>query len=69
MRTAGVVGPGDGDGSALGRVLGRTPWLATRLPYLAGSRRHRGQWVSVAAEYLGRLRGATRYRLLDRGRS
>ena len=60
---------GDGDGSALGRALGRTAWLATRLPYLAGSRRHRGQWVSVAAEYLGRLRWATRYRLLDRGRS
>jgi len=60
---------GEGGGSALGRALGRTAWLATRLPYLAGSRRHRGQWVSVAAEYLGRLRGATRYRLLDRGRS
>jgi hypothetical protein len=52
-----VAGPGDGDGSALGRALGRTAWLATRLPYLAGSRRHRGQWISVAAEYLGRLRG------------
>jgi hypothetical protein len=59
-------GHGDGGGSASGRALGRAAWLATRLPYLAGSRRHRGQWVSVAAEYLGRLRGAARYRLLDR---
>jgi hypothetical protein len=64
----GVVGPGDGDGSALGRALGRTAWLATRLPYLAGSRRHRGQWVSVAGEFLGRLTGAARYRLPDSGR-
>jgi cellulose synthase/poly-beta-1,6-N-acetylglucosamine synthase-like glycosyltransferase len=58
-------GEGGGGGSALGRGLGRTAWLATRLPYLAGSRRRRGQWVSVAAEYAGRLGGAARYRLLD----
>jgi glycosyltransferase involved in cell wall biosynthesis len=57
---------GDGGGSASGRALGRAVWLATRLPYLAGSRRHRGQWISVAAEYLGRFSGAGRYRLLDR---
>jgi glycosyltransferase involved in cell wall biosynthesis len=59
----------DGQGSALGRAVGRAAWLATRLPYLAGSRRHRGQWISVAAEYLGRLNGAARYRLLDRRRT
>ena len=59
-------GHGDGGGSASGRALGRAAWLATRLPYLAGSRRHRGQWISVAAEYLGRFSGAGRYRLLDR---
>ncbi len=59
----------DGEGSALSRAVGRVAWLATRLPYLAGSRRHRGQWISVAAEYLGRLTGAVRYRLLDRGRA
>jgi glycosyltransferase involved in cell wall biosynthesis len=52
--------------SVPGRAIGRTVWLATRLPYLVGSRRHRGQWISVAAEYLGRLSGATRYRLLKR---
>jgi glycosyltransferase involved in cell wall biosynthesis len=57
----------DNEGSALRRALGRTVWLATRLPYL-GSRRHRGRWISVAAQYLGRLRGAARYRLLDRNR-
>ena len=62
----GVVGPGDGGGSASGRALGRAAWLAARLPYLAGSRRHRGQWISVAAEYLGRFSGAGRYRLLNR---
>jgi hypothetical protein len=56
------------DGSALGRAIERAVWLATRLPYLAGSRRHRGKWISVAAEYLGRLSGAARYRLLDRKR-
>jgi cellulose synthase/poly-beta-1,6-N-acetylglucosamine synthase-like glycosyltransferase len=56
----------DGEGSALSRAVGRAAWLATRLPYLAGSRRHRGQWISVAAEYLGRFSGAGRYRLLDR---
>jgi hypothetical protein len=59
----------DGERSALSRALGRAAWLATRLPYLAGSRRHRGQWISVAAEYLGRFTGAVRYRLLDRGRA
>jgi hypothetical protein len=59
----------DRDGSALGRAIGRAAWLTTRLPYLAGSRRHRGQWISVAAEYLGRLSGATRYRLVDRDRA
>jgi GT2 family glycosyltransferase len=48
------------------RALGRTVWLATRLPYLVGPRRHRGRWISVAAEYLGRLSGAIRYRVLDR---
>jgi len=58
-----------GEGSALGRAVGRAAWLATRLPYLAGSRPHRGQWISVAAEYLGRLTGAVRYRLLDRWRA
>jgi hypothetical protein len=58
----------DNGGSALRRALGRTAWLATRLPYLVGSRRHRGQWISVAAQYLGRLSGAARYRLLDRKR-
>jgi glycosyltransferase involved in cell wall biosynthesis len=55
----------DGDGSTLRRALGRTAWLAIRLPHLAGSRRHRGQWISVGAEFLGRLSGAARYRLLD----
>jgi hypothetical protein len=53
----------DGDGSALCGPLGRT---AGWRPYLVGSRRHRGQWISVAAEYLGRLIGATRYRPLER---
>jgi glycosyltransferase involved in cell wall biosynthesis len=57
--------PHDGGGASR-RALGRAAWLATRLPYLAGSRRHRGQWISVAAEYLGRLSGAVRYRVLDR---
>jgi cellulose synthase/poly-beta-1,6-N-acetylglucosamine synthase-like glycosyltransferase len=60
--------PADDRGGVLRRGLGRTAWLATRLPHLAGSRRHRGQWISVAAEYLGRLSGAARYRLLDSGR-
>jgi glycosyltransferase involved in cell wall biosynthesis len=59
----------DAEGSALSRAVGRAAWLATRLPYLASSRRHRGQWISAAAEYLGRLTGAVRYRLLDRGRA
>jgi glycosyltransferase involved in cell wall biosynthesis len=58
----------DNHGRALRRALGRTAWLATRLPYLVGSRRHRGQWISVAAQYLGRLSGAARYRLLERKR-
>ena len=58
----------DADGSVMGRALGRTIWLATRLPYLAGSRRLRGRWVSAAAEYAGRLSGAARYRVLERGR-
>ena len=34
----------------------------------AGSRRLRGRWVSVAAEYAGRLSGAARYRVLERER-
>jgi cellulose synthase/poly-beta-1,6-N-acetylglucosamine synthase-like glycosyltransferase len=68
-RRAAVDQADDGEGSALGRAVGRAAWLATRLPYLAGSRRHRGQWISVAAEYLGRLNGAARYRLLDRSRA
>ncbi len=53
-------------GSALRRAVGRAAWLTTRLPYLAGSRRHRGQWISVGAEYVGRLNGGARYRLLQR---
>jgi glycosyltransferase involved in cell wall biosynthesis len=57
------------EGSALARAVGRAAWLAIRIPYLAGSRRHRGQWISVAAEYFGRLSGAVRYRLLDRKRA
>jgi glycosyltransferase involved in cell wall biosynthesis len=55
-------------GSTMGRALRRGVWLATRLPYLAGSRRLRGRWVSVAAEYAGRLSGAARYRLLEKER-
>jgi hypothetical protein len=43
-----------------------TAWPATRLHDLVGSRRRRGQWISVAAQYLGPLSGATRYRLLRR---
>jgi glycosyltransferase involved in cell wall biosynthesis len=58
----------DSGGSALHRALVRGAWLATRLPYLVGSRRHRGLWISVAAEYFGRLSGAARYRVLDRKR-
>jgi len=61
-------GDGGGGGGVLGRALGRGVWLATRLPYLAGSRRLRGRWVSVAAEYAGRLSGAARYRVLEGGR-
>jgi hypothetical protein len=60
-----AAGPG---GSTLGRALGRSAWLVTRLPSLLGPRRQRGRWVSVAAEYLGRLSGAARYRLLERPR-
>jgi glycosyltransferase involved in cell wall biosynthesis len=56
----------DGGGGALGRAIGRAAWLATHLPYLVGSRRHRGHWILVAAEYLGRCNGAVRYRLLGR---
>jgi glycosyltransferase involved in cell wall biosynthesis len=67
-RPAAVDQAEEGEGSALGRAVGRAAWLATRLPYLAGSRRHRGRWISVAAEYLGRLNGAAHYRLLDRRR-
>jgi glycosyltransferase involved in cell wall biosynthesis len=52
--------------SVPGRALERTVWLATRLPYLVGPRRQRGRWISVAAEYVGRLSGADRYRVLDR---
>jgi GT2 family glycosyltransferase len=52
--------------SPLTRGLGRAAWLVTRLPYLVGSRRQRGRWVSVAAGYLGRLSGAARYRVLNR---
>jgi glycosyltransferase involved in cell wall biosynthesis len=55
----------DGRGNTSRRALRRAAWLVTRLPYLAGSRRHRGLWISVAAEYLGRLSGAARYRVLD----
>jgi glycosyltransferase involved in cell wall biosynthesis len=55
-------------GSALRRALRRGVWLATRPAYLVGSRRHRGLWISVAAEYFGRLSGAVRYRVLDRKR-
>ena len=65
---AAMDGIDDGEGSTLGRAVGRAAWLAAQLPYLAGSRRHRGQWISVAAEYLGRLSGAARYRLLGRRR-
>jgi glycosyltransferase involved in cell wall biosynthesis len=57
--------PNDGGGSRR-RALGRAAWLATHLPYLAASRRLRGKWISVAAEYLGRLTGAIRYRVLDK---
>jgi glycosyltransferase involved in cell wall biosynthesis/GT2 family glycosyltransferase len=55
----------DGSG-ARRRALGRAAWLAARLPYLAGPRRHRGLWLSVGAEFAGRLSGAVRYRVLDR---
>jgi glycosyltransferase involved in cell wall biosynthesis len=68
MDDSGLRQSADGDGSVLGRGLGRGVWLATRLPYLAGSRRLRGRWVSVAAEYVGRLSGAARYRVLERER-
>ncbi|MEK6442231.1 glycosyltransferase [Pseudonocardia sp. T1-2H] len=56
----------DDGGGALGRALSRGMWLATRLHYLLGPRHRRGQWISVAAEYAGRLRGALRYRVGDR---
>jgi GT2 family glycosyltransferase len=58
--------PPDGRTSTAGRALGRTGWLVTRLPYLLAGRRHRGRWLSVAAEFLGRLSGAIRYRVLHR---
>jgi cellulose synthase/poly-beta-1,6-N-acetylglucosamine synthase-like glycosyltransferase len=67
--SARVDQPADGEGSVLARAVERAAWLVTRLPYLVGSRRHRGQWISVAAEYLGRLNGAARYRLLNRRRA
>jgi hypothetical protein len=63
-----TVGQTTGGSGGLGRALGRAGWLAARLPYLVGSQRRRGLWVSVAAEYLGRLSGAVRYRVLDRKR-
>jgi cellulose synthase/poly-beta-1,6-N-acetylglucosamine synthase-like glycosyltransferase len=56
----------DDGGGALGRAMGRGVWLATRLHYLLGPRRRRGQWISVGAQYAGRLRGALRYRVRDR---
>jgi glycosyltransferase involved in cell wall biosynthesis len=56
----------DNRGSTSRRALRRAVWLATRPAYLVGSRRHRGLWISVAAEYVGRLSGAVRYRVLDR---
>jgi glycosyltransferase involved in cell wall biosynthesis len=68
-RTTAVDQAEDVGGGVLGRAVGRATWLATRLPYLVGSRRHRGRWISVASEYLGRLNGAARYRLLDRRRA
>jgi len=52
--------------SVPGRALGRALWLAIRLPYLVGPRSHRGRWIAVGAEYVGRLTGAVRYRLLER---
>jgi glycosyltransferase involved in cell wall biosynthesis len=58
----------DGEGGRLRRAVGRATWLATRLPYVVGRRRDRGRWVSVAAEYAGRLSGAARYRVLERRR-
>ena len=67
--SARVDQPADGEGSVLARAVERAAWLVTRLPYLVGSRHHRGQWISVAAEYLGRLNGAARYRLLNRRRA
>lgn len=57
---------GDDGGGAVRRALGRGVWLTTRLYYLLGSRRRRGQWISVGAEYAGRLRGALRYRVHHR---
>jgi glycosyltransferase involved in cell wall biosynthesis len=55
-----------GGRNAVPRALRGVVWLVTRAAYLAGSRRQRGLWVSVAAQYLGRLCGAVRYRVLDR---
>lgn len=56
------------EGATPGRALRRSAWLATRFPYLVGPRRLRGLWVSVAAEFAGRLSGAARYRVLERRR-
>jgi cellulose synthase/poly-beta-1,6-N-acetylglucosamine synthase-like glycosyltransferase len=56
----------DDGGGALGRALSHGVWLATRLHYLLGPRRRRGQWISVGAQYAGRLSGALRYRVGDR---
>src|SRR5262249_43614836 len=51
---------------ALGRAAGRATRLAVRLPLLIGPRDRRGQWISVAAEYAGRLSGVIRYRIVAR---
>lgn len=56
----------DDDGGPAGRALRRAWWLATRLHYLLGPRRRRGRWISIGAEYAGRLRGGLSYRVLDR---
>jgi glycosyltransferase involved in cell wall biosynthesis len=54
---------------AVYRAAVRAAWLGAAVPYLLGPRRIRGQWVSVAGEYAGRLSGAVRYRVLQRRRS
>ena len=63
--TAAVHALDDG-GGARGRAFARGAWLATRLHYLLGPRCRRGQWISVGAEFAGRLRGALSYRVLGR---